>query len=69
MDVGTTAEEGIFLTETEMVSRYRGKVSAGTLKNWRSQGRGPPFVKIGRQVLYPIEQLEAWERSRTLCGL
>jgi hypothetical protein len=57
-----------FLTEAEMVSRYRDRVSAGTLKNWRSQRRGPPFVKVGRQVLYPLSGLEEWERSRTVVG-
>jgi hypothetical protein len=66
VDTATALDAGTFLTEAEMVTRYRGKVTAGTLKNWRSQGRGPPFVKIGRQVLYPINGLEAWERSRTM---
>jgi hypothetical protein len=68
MDDGAARQGTGFLTEAELAARYRGLVSAGTLRNWRSQGRGPPFVKVGRQVLYPIVGLEAWERSRTWCG-
>jgi len=29
---------------------------------------GPSFVKIGKAVLYPIDELEAWdERNRVQC--
>ena len=28
-------------------------IDAGTLANWRCQGRGPVYVKYGRKVLYP----------------
>jgi hypothetical protein len=58
----------IFLTVQEVVRRYRDEVSSGTLKNWRSQGRGPPFVKVGRSPLYPLAGLEAWERENTTCA-
>jgi hypothetical protein len=51
-----------FLTTDEVVERYRGEVSSGTLENWRAQKIGPPFVKIGKAVLYPIDELDAWDR-------
>jgi|SRR3989338_8717449 len=51
-----------FLTTEEVAERYRGEVSIGTLENWRAQRIGPPFVKIGKAVLYPIEELDAWDR-------
>jgi hypothetical protein len=38
----------IFLTLEEVVERYRGQVSAGTLRNWRSMRIGPSFIKIGK---------------------
>jgi hypothetical protein len=57
-----------FLTEDEIAARYRGLVSAGTLRNWRAKGRGPPFVKVGRSVLYPLAALEAWEVENTCCA-
>lgn len=34
--------------------------SPGSLANWRSQGRGPRFFKIGRKILYSLPDLEAF---------
>jgi predicted DNA-binding transcriptional regulator AlpA len=31
-----------------------------TLATWRSQRRGPPYVKIGRAVLYLRSALRSW---------
>lgn len=42
-------ETGVFL-----------KVPEGTLANWRYQGRGPRFVKVGRHVRYRRTDVEAW---------
>lgn len=35
-------------------------LSASTLNKWRTQGRGPKFVKLGRSVCYRPADLEAW---------
>jgi excisionase family DNA binding protein len=35
-------------------------LSASTLNKWRTQGRGPRFVKLGRTVCYRLSDLEAW---------
>ncbi|MGE0499614.1 MAG: helix-turn-helix transcriptional regulator [Rhizobiaceae bacterium] len=57
-----------FLTPEEVSERYRGGVSIGTLRNWRAMKIGPSFVKVGKAVLYPINELEAWdERNRVHC--
>jgi hypothetical protein len=57
-----------FLTPEEVSERYRGGVSVGTLRNWRAMKIGPSFVKIGKAVLYAIDELEAWdERNRVNC--
>lgn len=57
-----------FLTPDEVAERYRGEVSVGTLRNWRSMRVGPGFIKIGKAVLYPIAELDAWdERNRVSC--
>lgn len=59
-----------FLTEDEVAERYRGLVAPGTLRNWRNQGIGPPYVKVGKGVLYARTALEAWEaRNTNPCGL
>jgi hypothetical protein len=52
-----------FLTPAEVSERYRGEVTVGTLRNWRAMRIGPAFVKIGKAVLYPIEELDAWDRK------
>jgi Helix-turn-helix domain len=51
-----------YLTADEVAQRYRGAVSVGTLRNWRAMRVGPPFVKIGRAVLYPVDELDAWDK-------
>jgi len=55
-----------FLTPDEVCERYRGELTVGTLRNWRSMWIGPAFVKIGKAVLYPIEQLDAWDQKNTV---
>jgi hypothetical protein len=56
-------DERKYLTADEVSERYRGSVSVGTLRNWRAMKVGPTFVKIGKAVLYPIDELEAWDRK------
>ena len=51
-----------YLTAEEVAQRYRGAVSAGTLRNWRAMRVGPAFVKIGKAVLYLIDELDAWDK-------
>lgn len=53
-----------YLNAVELAARWKDAVTTGTLANWRSQRRGPPFVKVGSKVLYPVDQLEAWERQQ-----
>jgi hypothetical protein len=47
----------MFLTLNEVIERYRGQISEGTLRNWRSMRVGPSFLKVGKAVLYPLELL------------
>lgn len=57
-----------FLTPEEVAERYRGSVSVGTLRNWRVMKIGPSFVKIGKAVLYRVDELEAWDdKNRVQC--
>lgn len=43
-------------------ARYLG-VAEKTMANWRSQGRGPRFLKRARRVWYRQEWLDAWVQS------
>lgn len=36
------------------------RVKPQTLANWRMNGRGPEYVRLGRLIRYRIAQLEAW---------
>lgn len=54
-----------FLTPADVVKRYSGQLSLGTLANWRCQGIGPKYLKLGGKVFYPANELEAWENART----
>ena len=57
-----------FLTPEEVAERYRGSISVGTLRNWRAMKIGPSFVKIGKAVLYRVDELEAWDdKNRVQC--
>lgn len=39
-------------------------ISPRTLEQWRWQGRGPRFLKLGGRVLYPLSEVRAFEASR-----
>jgi len=49
-----------FLTSKELSDRWR--LSDQTLANWRYAGKGPPFIRVGSRVLYPIDGIQAFER-------
>jgi len=52
-----------FLTPEEVSERYRGEISVDTLRNWRAMRIGPTFIKIGKAVLYPLNELDAWDQK------
>jgi hypothetical protein len=52
-----------FLTTEEVSERYRDQISVRTLRNWRAQRVGPPYIKIGKSVLYPLQGLEEWDKK------
>lgn len=56
----------VYLTPEEVSERYRGEVTAGTLRNWRAMRIGPSYVKVGKGVLYPLTALEAWDRANVV---
>lgn len=60
---GLLGEQGAL--STPAAAEYLG-LSPATLETMRSRGGGPPFVKLGRRVVYQREDLDAWldERKR-----
>jgi DNA-binding transcriptional MerR regulator len=45
--------------KTEQVGAHI-QVPAATLRYWRHIGYGPKSFKVGRRVLYALEDVEAW---------
>jgi hypothetical protein len=39
-------------------------VSGRTLSRWQALRRGPPRVCVGRMILYDVEAVRAWLRSK-----
>ena len=37
-----------------------------TLATWRSQGKGPKYIKDGRYVRYRLKDIEEWEEQQTV---
>jgi predicted DNA-binding transcriptional regulator AlpA len=48
------------LMSTKLLSR-RWNVAPRTLERWRAEGRGPQFVRIGRNVRYRQTDILAFE--------
>ncbi len=40
------------------------QVSLGTLRTWRSDGKGPRFHRIGQMIRYAPSDVKAWLTSR-----
>lgn len=36
------------------------RTTVGTLRQLRHQGKGPKFYRVGRKVMYKIEDLDTW---------
>lgn len=51
-----------YLTTKELAARIRKKVPA--VRMMRHRGTGPRGIKVGRDVLYRLDWVEAWERSK-----
>ena len=47
-----------YLNPKEVEDAYGFKV--GTLANWRCQGKGPKYSKIGHVIRYRIEDVDRW---------
>jgi hypothetical protein len=50
-----------YLTEEELAARFG--LKPNTLAIWRCRRRGPPYVKMGRIALYPVDTFEKWLRA------
>ena len=47
-----------YMTTAEVAETTRAPVE--TVRYWRHIGRGPKSFKVGRRVLYAVDDVEAW---------
>ncbi|ANN86147.1 putative MerR family transcription regulator [Enterobacter phage Arya] len=59
-------KQSAYLTPQELVQRWNGAVTTGTLANWRNQGKGPAYTKFGSRVRYKLESVEAYEAKNMI---
>ncbi len=59
-----TPKPGAVLMDTDSTAAYLG-FSAKTLRNWRSEGDGPPYVKFGNRVRYDRRVVDRWLEKHT----
>ena len=52
-----------FLNTTQ-AARYVGCVSSHSLRRWRSEGRGPSYLRVGRNIFYRVSDLDTWVESQ-----
>lgn len=57
------AQTAEYLTPAQLILRWDGAVTTGTLANWRSKGEGPAYSKFGSRVRYPIAKVIVWEEK------
>lgn len=48
-----------YATIPEVADRYR--TTEATIRYWRATGYGPKSIRVGRRVLFPLEDLEAFD--------
>ena len=49
----------IAINENELAQRWG--VSPKTLQRWRSEGRGPRYLKLSKRVTYPLDEIFIFE--------
>lgn len=49
---------------SEKLLARRWGLSHRTLERWRHEGRGPAYLKLGGRVVYPLDDIEAYEAAR-----
>ena len=56
-----------YRTETELACELNR--STKTLQRWRRERIGPPWVKVGNLILYPVNGFRVWLENHERCGV
>jgi hypothetical protein len=54
------------LSQLDLTQRWQ--LSSRTLERWRHLGRGPAYLKLGRGVMYRLQDIEAYETAHRRDG-
>jgi predicted site-specific integrase-resolvase len=63
-DAANAAVSALFarhLNQEQLARRW--SLSARTLERWRSDGKGPCYLRLGGRVAYRLEDIEAFEKA------
>jgi predicted DNA-binding transcriptional regulator AlpA len=60
------AMQKAFLNEIELSELL--SISLAAIRKWRTERRGPPYLKLGACVRYRLADVEAWLASRPVRG-
>ena len=52
----------VLLSPSELAARWR--VTLCTLSQWRWNGNGPAYIKVGKSILYDLAVIEDFENKR-----
>lgn len=59
-----TSSDLTFFTDLQLAERWH--LHRQTLIRWRSSNTGPAFTKINGRVLYPLAEVELYEKANTI---
>lgn len=65
MSTSLTLNNQLGLVSESEVCELR-NMKLGSLRNERARAKGPPFVKLGRSVKYPLAGLKAYIAANTI---
>jgi predicted DNA-binding transcriptional regulator AlpA len=54
--------DGRCISQNKLAQRWQ--ISEATVERWRSQRKGPQFLRLGGQVRYRLVDVESYERER-----
>lgn len=56
--------DDLTLFDTKVAADLMG-INHLTLQNWRSTGKSPRYVKVGRSIRYRLSDIKAWLEAQT----
>lgn len=56
------ANEPEYVDDRQLAART--SISRDTWRQWRSRGKGPPYLLVGRRCLYKWAEVEAWLETK-----